>query len=34
MSIDVTGAYVYFVIPIFGGIPFYQTVVASVLVAG
>ena len=32
MSIDVTGAYVYFVIPIFGGIPISQTVVSSTLV--
>lgn len=32
MSIDVTGAYVYFVIPIFGGIPISQTVVSSFLV--
>lgn len=33
MSIDVTGAYVYFVIPIFGGIPISQTTVSSLLVA-
>lgn len=33
MSIDVTGAYVYFVIPIFGGIPISQTTVSSFLVA-
>lgn len=32
MSIDVTGAYVYFVIPIFGGIPVTQTTVSSFLV--
>ncbi len=32
MSIDVTGAYVYFVIPIFGGIPITQTTVSSFLV--
>lgn len=32
MSIDVTGPYVYFVIPIFGGIPISQTVVSSFLV--
>ncbi len=32
MSIDVTGAYVYFVIPIFGGIPISQTTVSSLLV--
>ncbi len=32
MSIDVTGAYVYFVIPIFGGIPISQTTVSSFLV--
>ncbi len=32
MSIDVTGAYVYFVIPIFGGIPISQTVVSSFIV--
>ena len=32
MSIDVTGAYVYFVIPILGGIPISQTVVSSTLV--
>ena len=32
MSIDVTGAYVYFVIPILGGIPISQTVVSSFLV--
>lgn len=32
MSIDVTGAYVYFVIPIFGGIPISQTVVSSTIV--
>ena len=33
MSIDVTGAYVYFVIPIFGGIPISQTAVSSFIVA-
>ena len=33
MSIDVTGAYVYFVIPILGGIPISQTTVSSFLVA-
>ena len=33
MSIDVTGAFVYFVIPIFGGIPISQTTVSSFLVA-
>ena len=33
MSIDVTGAYVYFVIPIFGGIPITQTTVSSFIVA-
>ena len=33
MSIDVTGAYVYFVIPIFGGIPISQTTVSSLIVA-
>ena len=32
MSIDVTGAYVYFVIPIFGGIPITQTTVSSFIV--
>ncbi len=32
MSIDVTGAYVYFVIPIFGGIPVTQTMVSSCIV--
>lgn len=32
MSIDVTGAYVYFVIPILGGIPISQTTVSSLLV--
>lgn len=32
MSIDVSGAYVYFVIPILGGIPISQTVVSSFLV--
>ena len=32
MSISVTGAYVYFVIPIFGGIPITQTTVSSFLV--
>ncbi|MBQ8880982.1 MAG: F0F1 ATP synthase subunit A [Oscillospiraceae bacterium] len=33
MSIDVTGAYVYFVIPVFGGIPISQTAVSSFIVA-
>ena len=33
MNIDVTGAYVYFVIPIFGGIPISQTTVSSLVVA-
>lgn len=33
MSIDVNGAYVYFVIPIFGGIPISQTTVSSFIVA-
>lgn len=33
MSIDVTGAFVYFVIPIFGGIPISQTTVSSFIVA-
>lgn len=33
MSIDVTGAYVYFVIPILGGIPISQTTVSSFIVA-
>ena len=32
MNIDVTGAYVYFVIPIFGGIPISQTTVSSLIV--
>lgn len=32
MSIEVTGAYVYFVIPIFGGIPITQTAVSSFVV--
>lgn len=32
MKIDVTGAYVYFVIPIFGGIPITQTTVSSFIV--
>lgn len=32
MNIDVTGAYVYFVIPIFGGIPISQTTVSSFIV--
>lgn len=32
MSVDVTGAYVYFVIPILGGIPVSQTLVSSFLV--
>lgn len=33
MSIDVTGAYVYFTIPILGGIPITQTTVSSFIVA-
>lgn len=32
MNIDVTGAYVYFVIPVFGGIPISQTTVSSFIV--
>ncbi len=32
MNIDVTGAYVYFTIPIFGGIPISQTTVSSFVV--
>lgn len=32
MSIDVSGAFVYFVIPIFGGIPISQTTVSSLIV--
>jgi F-type H+-transporting ATPase subunit a len=32
MNVDVTGAYVYFVIPIFGGIPVTQTMVSLLLV--
>lgn len=32
MNIDVTGAFIYFTIPIFGGIPVTQTIVSSVLV--
>lgn len=32
MNVDVTGAYIYFVIPIFGGIPITQTAVSSFLV--
>lgn len=32
MSIDVTGAFVYFTIPVFGGIPITQTTVSSFLV--
>ena len=32
MSVDVTGAYIYFVIPIFGGIPITQTAVSSFVV--
>ena len=32
MSIDVTGPFVYFVIPIFGGIPITQTTVSSLIV--
>ncbi len=33
MSVNVTGAYVYFNIPIFGGIPVTQTTISSLLVA-
>lgn len=33
MTIEVTGAFVYFTIPIFGGIPITQTTVSSLLVA-
>lgn len=33
MNINVTGAYIYFTIPIFGGIPITQTTVSSFLVA-
>lgn len=33
MSLEVTGAFVYFTIPIFGGIPITQTTVSSFLVA-
>jgi F-type H+-transporting ATPase subunit a len=32
MNIDVTGPYVYFVIPVFGGIPVTQTMVSSLIV--
>ena len=32
MSVNVTGAFVYFVIPIFGGIPITQTTVSSLIV--
>ena len=32
MSLDVTGAFIYFTIPIFGGIPITQTTVSSLLV--
>ena len=32
MSIDVTGSYVYFTIPVFGGIPVTQTMVSSLIV--
>jgi F-type H+-transporting ATPase subunit a len=32
MNIDVTGPYVYFVIPVFGGIPVTQTMVSSLVV--
>ena len=33
MTLDVTGAFVYFTIPIFGGIPITQTTVSSFVVA-
>lgn len=33
MNVNVTGAYIYFTIPIFGGIPVTQTTVSSLLVA-
>ena len=33
MNVNVTGAYIYFTIPIFGGIPITQTTVSSLLVA-
>ena len=33
MNVDVTGAYVYFVIPVLGGIPISQTTVSSFIVA-
>ena len=33
MNLDVTGAFVYFTIPIFGGIPITQTTVSSLVVA-
>ena len=32
MELDVTGAYIYFTIPIFGGIPVTQTIVSSFIV--
>ena len=32
MSINVTGAYVYYVIPVLGGIPITQTAVSSFIV--
>ena len=32
MNLDVTGAFVYFTIPIFGGIPITQTTVSSFIV--
>ena len=32
MNVNVTGAFVYFVIPIFGGIPITQTTVSSLIV--
>ena len=32
MSVNVTGAYIYFTIPIFGGIPITQTTVSSFIV--
>ena len=32
MNVDVTGAYIYFIIPIFGGIPVTQTALSVMLV--
>lgn len=32
MSVDVTGAYIYFTLPIFGGIPITQTTISSLVV--